>query len=36
MEDRQAARAESQANIAALQHIAQLAAGNNNGGGEGE
>jgi hypothetical protein len=30
MEDRQAARAESQANIAALRQIAQLAAGNNN------
>ncbi|KAK1595664.1 hypothetical protein QYE76_017425 [Lolium multiflorum] len=37
MEDRQAARAESQANIAALQNIAQLAAGNNNNnGGDGE
>jgi hypothetical protein len=36
MEDRQAARAESQANIAALQQIAQLTAGNNNNGGDGE
>ncbi|KAK1683383.1 hypothetical protein QYE76_044231 [Lolium multiflorum] len=36
MEDRQAARAESQATIAALQNIAQLAGGNNNNGGDGE
>jgi hypothetical protein len=35
LEDREAARAECQANLATLQHLTQIATNNNNNGGNG-
>jgi hypothetical protein len=36
LEDREATRAERQANLATLQHLAQIATNNNNNGGNGD